>query len=148
MIIRAASAADAQGLAGVHAAAFETPWDAATIGSLLAAPQVLAFVADEESAGAGFILLRIAADEAEILTLATREDQRRRGIALALLGAAMEAAAAAGAASLFLEVASDNAPARALYLKAEFTPVGARRGYYARPDGAVDALILRRDLNR
>ncbi|MEO8998063.1 MAG: GNAT family N-acetyltransferase [Rhodanobacter sp.] len=40
---------------------------------------------------------------------------RRRGVAAALLGAAMEHARALGAASLSLSTALDNAPAQALY---------------------------------
>jgi [ribosomal protein S18]-alanine N-acetyltransferase len=148
MIVRAARAASAAALARAHAAGFDAPWDEATIAALLATPNVLAFAAGPASAPAGFILLRLAADEAEILTLATIPPHRRRGVALALLGAATEAAGARGARSLFLEVAADNIAARALYTKAQFTPVGARRGYYARAAGAVDALILRRDLNR
>jgi ribosomal-protein-alanine N-acetyltransferase len=152
MIVRAALAAEAAAMAGVHAAAFEAPleapWDEATIAALLATPNVLAFAAGAASALAGFLLLRLAADEAEILTLATSPARRRRGVALALLEAAMAGAKARGATSLFLEVAADNIAAGAHYEKAGFVPVGARRGYYARAGGAVDAVILRRDLNR
>ena len=46
-----------------------------------------------------------------------------------------------------LEVADDNAGAIALYSGAGFGRVGARRGYYPRETGAVDALVMRRDLN-
>ena len=148
MIIRPVATADAAALARIHAAAFDAPWNEATIISLLATPNVLALAADATSAPAGFTLCRVAADEAEILTLATSPIHRRRGVALALLEAAMEAAGARGAKALFLEVAADNIAAHALYAKAEFVPVGARRGYYARADGAIDAVILRRELNR
>jgi ribosomal-protein-alanine N-acetyltransferase len=51
----------------------------------------------------------------------------------------MEAAAAAGAARMLLEVAEDNAAARALYAAAGFAPAGRRPRYY--PDGR-DALLL------
>ena len=57
------------------------------------------------------------------------------------------AAAQAGAVRLFLEVAEDNAAARALYDRAGFRPIGRRKAYYARPDGGrTDALVLGRDL--
>jgi ribosomal-protein-alanine N-acetyltransferase len=146
-VVRVARVADAAALAGVHAEAFNPPWDEATIASLLDAPGVTGF-AEASPAPAGFILCRLAADEAEILTLATRPDHRRRGVALALLEAAVDAVRSQGAKSLFLEVAADNVAARALYAKASFIAVGRRRGYYARAEGAVDAVILRRDLNR
>jgi ribosomal-protein-alanine N-acetyltransferase len=93
------------------------------------------------------VLVRLAADEAEILTLAVAPEARRRGRARALLKAAQAHAAAGGARRLVLEVAEDNAPARALYAAAGFGPVGRRRGYYDRAAGAAaDALVLAKDL--
>ena len=54
-----------------------------------------------------------------------------------------------GATRAFLEVATDNAPARALYDAAGYRPAGLRRGYYPRPRGrACDALILTRELTQ
>ncbi len=41
---------------------------------------------------------------------------------------------------MFLEVATDNAPALALYTAAGFVEVGRRRRYYA---GGSDALVMR-----
>jgi [ribosomal protein S18]-alanine N-acetyltransferase len=48
---------------------------------------------------------------------------------------------------MFLEVAADSSGAIALYEGAGFARVGARPGYYARGNNAVDALVMRRDLN-
>ena len=91
----------------------------------------------------GFVLLQVAADEAEILTLAVRSSARRRGTGSRLVVAAGVRASAMGARRLFLEVAEDNAAARALYATLGFEPAGRRRRYYARKDGpAVDALLL------
>jgi ribosomal-protein-alanine N-acetyltransferase len=140
--MRPAEAAEAVALAALHAAAFPPGqrWDAAAIAGLLAMPGVFGLVVR----GLGFVLARVAADEAEILTLAVAPAARRQGHGGALLAAAMAQAAARGAASMFLDVAADNAAARALYAAAGFAEVGRRRRYYA--DGA-DALVLRRDLN-
>ena len=53
------------------------------------------------------------------------------------------AAAARGAVRVFLEVADDNAAARALYARAGFVEAGRRPGYYAGADGERrDALLL------
>lgn len=93
--------------------------------------------------GAGFVLARVAADEAEILTLAVAPAARRQGTGGALLAAAMAGAVARGAGAMFLEVSDRNTPARALYGAAGFEEVGRRRRYYG--DGA-DALVLRRGL--
>ncbi len=125
-------------LAAIHAEAFDAPWDAAAFADLLGQAGVVA-VAEAD----GFILIRVVADEAEILTLAVRLAARRRGVAARLTARAAVAAQALGAIRLFLEVAEDNAPARALYTALGFQPAGRRRGYYARKDGpAADALIL------
>jgi ribosomal-protein-alanine N-acetyltransferase len=70
-------------------------------------------------------------------------------LARRLLEHAAATAAARGATSLFLEVAADNAAALHLYQAAGFHAVGRRAGYYARNAGpAVDALVLKRSLNR
>lgn len=132
------AALQAGALAAIHAEAFDAPWDAAAFRELLGQPGVIA-IAEVD----GFILIRVVADEAEILTLAVRPAARRQGIAARLTAQAAAAAQSFGATRLFLEVAEDNAPARALYAALGFQPAGRRRGYYARKDApAVDALIL------
>lgn len=133
-------------MAGIHATAFDAPWDADVMRVFLASAG--AFAAITEPCQAGFILCRRMAGEAEILTLAVDPAQRRRGLGSALLAAAVDWAADAGADALFLEVACDNAAAIALYGADAFAEVGRRRAYYSRPGGAMDALVLRRDLNR
>jgi len=139
--IEAAGAADAPALAALHEAAFEAGerWDAAAIGVLLAMPGAFGL----HIPGAGFVLARVAADEAEILTLAVIPTARRKGHAGALLAGAMAAALLRGAGTMFLEVSDRNAAARGLYAQAGFAEAGRRRRYYA--DGS-DALILRRAL--
>jgi [ribosomal protein S18]-alanine N-acetyltransferase len=146
--IAPAIAAEAEALARVHAASFDAPWTAADIAEVLGSPGGFALtVSDDEVRG--FILARIISYEAEILTLAVAPDFRRRGLARALTDAAARLAESLGAESLFLEVAEDNPAAIALYAEAGFAQVGRRRGYYARGVAApVDALVMRRDLNR
>jgi len=131
-------AATAPRLAALHAEAFAAPWDAAAFETLLGQAGVFAL----EDPG-GFILMRVVADEAEILTLAVRPTARRRGLGARLVAEGAIAAAARGAGRLFLEVADDNAAARALYARAGFAEAGRRPRYYARSDGGrEDALIL------
>lgn len=98
---------------------------------------------EHEGEALGFALWRKAADEAELLTIAIRADHRREGCGRKVLAAVIERAGRAAARYLFLEVAEDNAPARALYSQAGFQPVGRRAGYYKRPAGFADALVLR-----
>jgi len=125
-------------LSRLHAEAFDAPWDEAAFEALLAQPGVYA-VED----GNGFILMRVAADEAEVLTLAVRPGARRSGLGGRLTDAGVVEAAALGAGRVFLEVAEDNVAARALYARRGFAEAGRRPRYYARPDGASrDALLL------
>ena len=133
---------EAARLAAIHAEAFdrpgETSWSAAAFADLLGQPGVFAI----DSAD-GFILMRAVADEAEILTLAVRPAARRQGEGGRLVGEGVLAAAVGGAARVFLEVAEDNAAARALYAGAGFAEAGRRPGYYAGADGGRrDALLL------
>ena len=79
-----------------------------------------------------------------MLTIAVDASHRRRGAGRTLLEAVIDQAAAAGAATMFLEVAADNPAARALYEQKQFEVVGRRNGYYQRGAGPkVDALIMR-----
>lgn len=136
----------ADALADIHATAFDgengAAWDAAAIVRLLALPG-----ARVEAEADGFILILVAADEAEVLTLAVRPEARGRGLGRRLVEAAAQTARENGAAHLFLEVADDNAAALALYARAGFVETGRRPGYYARPGGVRrDALVMAREL--
>jgi len=142
-VIRRAHVAHAAVLAAVHHAAFPLPeaWSASAMAGQLAMPGVFGLM---DEAG-GLVLARVAGDEAEILTLGVVAGQRRRGVARALLNAAHEQAAAAGAHVMFLEVSETNLAARELYAQFGYSYVGRRPKYYS--DGA-DALILRLSLGR
>jgi ribosomal-protein-alanine N-acetyltransferase len=127
-------AADSAALAALHAACFPDAWDAAAISALLATPGTFAFHQDD-----GFVLARVAGDEAEILTLAVAPAARGRGLGRALLQAAIIRTQELGAKTLFLEVGADNPHALALYAGLGFAKVGMRKGYYS----GKDALVLR-----
>lgn len=132
-------------LARLHAAAFPAePWNEAAFAGLLAMPGAFALVATRDGAPAGLVLARVAADEADIITLGVAPQARRGGIGRALATAAAARAAQRGATRLFLEVAAANDAARRLYLSLGFQEIGRRPRYY--PDGA-DALLLARPLS-
>jgi len=103
-----------------------------------------AWVAISDAQLAGFILIRRAADEIEILNLAVAPGARRTGIASSLLHAALEPARNAGVRRAFLEVRESNAGAIAFYLHHGFTRTGRRPNYYSAP--AEAALILSREI--
>jgi ribosomal-protein-alanine N-acetyltransferase len=117
-------------------------WDAHGFAELLAMGGVSGCFAMAGEEPAGFVLWRTVADEAEILTICTAPNMRRRGVGKYLLDAAIAAVSGAGAKRLLLEVAVDNAPAIGLYRATGFTEEGRRPGYYRTEAGPVDALIL------
>ena len=84
-----------------------------------------------------------AGKSADLVSIATREGRKRLGHAGALLGHALAALWREGVEEVFLEVAVDNAAARALYRKAGFVEMARRSGYYARPEGGMDAVVMR-----
>ncbi len=128
-------------LARLHAGAMTDPrpWSEAEFASLMAQDGVHVS-ADATSLAVG----RTAADEAELLTLATLPAARRHGRARARLAEFEAEARIRGAESAFLEVADDNAPAIALYVATGYAEVGRRPRYYARPGGGVAALVMRK----
>ena len=135
---------DLAALAALHASSFQDGWSAPFLLSLLCTPGCFALRAGSPTVPDGFIVVRAAFDEAEILTLAVRAEARRRGVGRALVEAAAERAAALGVRDIFLEVGTANEPAKSLYRALGFVAVGERRGYYPSPGGKPeDALTLR-----
>ena len=89
----------------------------------------------------------MAADEAEILTIAVAPKRRGQGLAGQLMRANMAQLQLAGARTWFLEVEAQNVSALALYKRFGFDRVGERKSYYRKADGdAALAFILRRSL--
>jgi ribosomal protein S18 acetylase RimI-like enzyme len=138
--IRMATPKDAARLAELHAQCFDEAWDEAAFAAFLRDSFTFALIA---GAARALIIVRVAADESEILTLGTQPGSRRLGLARALVETAGVEAQRRGARRMFLEVAADNLAAHDLYAEAGFAPVGRRPGYYIRAAGrAADAVIL------
>ncbi len=131
------AADDLQALATLHRSAFADPWSAPALADLLAGPGTFAIHLQD-----GFILARVAGDEAEVLTLAVSPAARGQGRGRLLLRAAARHAQSLGALHMFLEVGIDNPSALALYSGQGFVRAGQRKGYY----NGRDALILKRQL--
>jgi ribosomal-protein-alanine N-acetyltransferase len=138
-----ASARDAAAMAALHAASFVRGWGETEFRRLLAERAVVAHRATIGRKLVGFILSRLAADEAEILSVAVAPAWRGRGLARLLLDLHLRRLAGLSVRTVFLEVEERNAPACRLYRRAGFYEVGRRQGYY---DNGATALVLRRDL--
>lgn len=128
---------DPAALAHLHARCFARPrpWSEAEFTAMLGTRGT--FLLARQS---GFLLGRALAGEAELLTLAVDPDARRAGTGRALTAEFADTARAAGATDAFLEVAADNAAARALYAAQGWLEAGLRRGYYG---PGADAVVMR-----
>src|SRR6185295_6561715 len=86
--IRAAALSDAALLARLHGECFDDPWDGPAFLRFLERPKTFALLCGEaETYSQAFILVQVAADEAEILSLGTAEPARRKGLARKLVHA-------------------------------------------------------------
>ena len=98
------------------------------------------FLVDERDARlVGYVILRGAADTAEVIAVAVRPQSVRRGVGRGILHRAMELAAQAGVSIVRLEVESSNLPARTLYDRLGFRRNGIRKDYYG---AGRDALLM------
>lgn len=139
--VREAALSDAAIMASIHGACFPRCWDEGAMTQLLAEPLCLSLLAaaQGENSPQAFVIVRGVADEAELLTLAVLPENRRKGLARALVGKAIAACRDAGAKQLFFEVEDGNDAALLLYRSFGAVAVGGRPGYY---ENGADAAIL------
>ena len=142
--IRKARSEDASVLWETESLSFPDPWNEADFGKLLSAPGVEGWICWTGTRLSGYVIVRSAGEEAEILNLAVAPEFRRRRVALRLLGRGLETLLERGVHEVFLEVRRSNGAARALYHQLGFALAGVRRGYYRKP--LEDAMVLRRRL--
>ncbi len=145
------TARDAVAIQRIHALSFHHGWSSDDFRGLIAQDTVFGFVArpgGKPEEACGFVLARLVAGEAEILTIAVDADHRRLGVGRALMDAVLRHLHQERAETLFLEVDAANVAAQVLYRRLGFAKVGDRPAYYETPAGRSAALILRRDLKR
>ena len=142
--VTSASALHSDVLSAIHGECFVSGWDCDAIRSMIESPGTTTLIAMAGDEPAGFIMMRAAAGEAEIITLCVRPQMRRRGVAKQLLRQALANPSIQQATEIFLEVRADDVAAKALYEAASFSVAGERRGYYKLEDGSrADAVIMK-----
>jgi ribosomal-protein-alanine N-acetyltransferase len=124
----------------------DTAWSAAMFWSELAAvpatrDYVVATIGDELIGYGG---LMTVAHEATVQTLGVAATWQQQGLGRRMLDTFVAAARRRSAGLIWLEVAADNAAARALYSRAGFEAVSNRRDYYG---SGRDAVVMRRRLS-
>ncbi len=137
MNIFPATSAQAEILAALdNSVPFSAHWSVQNWQDELAQPAARIWYAQQDGLLVGFIALRGAADQWELLNLAVAPAQQHQGIATALLRCALNAL---GAVQITLEVSTANQAAQALYQKAGFVVLGVRKQFYKDGD---DALLM------
>lgn len=135
--LRPMTLADIPAALDVERATFPQPWTEAIFADELAVLGRTYVVAEEEDRFLGYGGLMVVGDEAHITTLAVAPASRGGGIGSRLMLALTEAAIAAGARSLTLEVRASNHGAQALYRRFGMAPVGVRKHYYRDEDAVI-----------
>jgi [ribosomal protein S18]-alanine N-acetyltransferase len=147
-VVEPAGLRDAPRLAQLHAESFHRGWGEGEFESMLTERNTLIHRLRTGTAIAGFAVSRMAADEAELLSIAVAASHRGRGLSRTLLLTHLGYLAGHGVRTVYLEVEENNQPARRLYERAGFSVTGRRERYYRQPGGEqLDALLMRRDLS-
>lgn len=146
--VEAARLRDAPQLAQLHGASFHRGWGANEFEQMLLDRNTLVHRLRQGRRLIGFSVSRLAADEAEILSIALAPQHRGRGLSGDLLHTHLGHLAGRGVQKVFLEVEEGNQPARRLYDRAGFRVVGRRERYYRDAAGQqLNALVMQRDLS-
>ncbi|HZZ84660.1 MAG TPA: ribosomal protein S18-alanine N-acetyltransferase [Anaeromyxobacteraceae bacterium] len=132
--------------------AFSHPWSAELFRRELTHPWSTILLATEprdEGAAArehvlGFVIYWLVHDELHVLNVAVAREERRRGVARALLDEMTGRGRQAGAVMATLEVRRSNRPAIALYEGLGYRQAGIRPNYYV--DEGEDAIVMNADL--
>jgi ribosomal-protein-alanine N-acetyltransferase len=145
MRIESENSPDVVALSVIHRDCFAPGWSEEAFAGLFATPGTLAFVAHNN---AGFGVLRIVGDEAEIITMAVLFRNRRSGIGNMIVDSMVHFAKACGVKTVFLEVRKSNIAAMALYHKFGFSEISCRERYYHNSDGSSeDAIVMKKVLS-
>jgi ribosomal-protein-alanine N-acetyltransferase len=142
-----AEAGDDETLARLQARCFDDAWGVDGVGKTMSLPGMISLLIRVTTPGGrmpvGFVMIQVASDQADVLTVGVVPEWRGHGLARLLVGEALNSARALGARRATLEVSVENTAARALYAGFGFAPVGRRPAYYRLADGRrVDAVIM------
>jgi ribosomal-protein-alanine N-acetyltransferase len=151
-VVRDLTLDDTAAMARLHADHFARPWSEEEFEAVLVQDPVFGYAVRPVGGKGkppiqGFVLARLAAGEAEILTIVVSRAHRGYGLGRMLMDAVLRHLHSERAEALFLEVDETNLPALALYRRLGFRDVGRREGYYSSREGRkTSALVMRRDL--
>ena len=124
----------------------ERAWTRQDMAELLASPGVAGLLLQVDGQDAGFALCRVAADEAELLTIAVRPARRRHGVGARVCSppSSIMCASAAARRRYSLRSAWTIRRPEPLRTRRVFARSAHAAAYYQRGQGpAADALVMR-----
>ena len=132
IIIIKATADDVPAIAGLEKTSIPQPWSEAAFADALTQENAVTLVAEIYGAIAGFITGVFLFDNADIYSVATAEQHRKKGIGGKLMQAFFDTLPN-GVDTVGLEVRESNLAAISLYEKHGFERVGLRKNFYEQP---------------
>jgi [ribosomal protein S18]-alanine N-acetyltransferase len=141
--VRSLGLRDLGAIEAIERRSYPTPWSRSMFASELAKPSSICLGAfDATGTLLGYLIISRYVDAWHVMNVAVEPEQRRRGIARALIEQLFELTAG-DRRGYTLEVRVSNEGAIDLYEQLGFKRRGIRRGYYT--DNREDALIMWRD---
>ncbi|MCQ2507005.1 MAG: ribosomal protein S18-alanine N-acetyltransferase [Lachnospiraceae bacterium] len=140
--IRELQKQDIDQISEIEKRCFSDPWSRESFEEVLTSPSFLCLVVLLDGKIAGYVVIIIAADECEIVNVATDISFRRQGIASKLLESVFALSKTNKVRAYYLEVRESNVTAKGLYSKYGFVEIGVRKKYYKNP--VEDAILMRR----
>lgn len=121
---------------------FKQPWTWESMVFEMSHPLSVSVVECRGGEVAAFAVGHVVADEGEITKVATLGKYRRQGIARTMITELLNKMREKGAVTCYLEAASRNAPALALYKSIGFEEISVRKLYYGDDDAITMRLTL------
>jgi ribosomal-protein-alanine N-acetyltransferase len=134
---------DLSAIEEIERSSYPTPWSRSMFAGELAKPSSICLGAFAEQRLVGYLVVSRYVDAWHVMNIAVAPQDRRHGVASALLGELFEVTHEDDRRGYTLEVRVSNTGAIALYQRLGFETRGVRRGYYT--DNREDALIMWRD---
>ncbi len=124
---------------------FSTPWSSESLRQAGEMDNSIFLTVADEMQTVGFGCILLVPGEGELVDIAVSPACRKKGLGQMLITALLTEAENRGAEQIFLEVRQSNTPARTLYEKNGFVPIGVRKKYYKDP--VEDAVLMCRVLS-
>ncbi len=142
MTIRPAEHGDLEAIHAIESSSFPTPWRREFFESELAAPGRYTLVATRGRTVIAYLFAMWIFDEMHVNKIGVTGEERRKGIADALMDRCFEFAREHGVEMISLEVRESNGGAQAFYRHLQFESVYIRPRYY--PDGENAVVMTRK----